>query len=93
MERIAKPLDRMLDRYDAIVIGSGYGGAPVVKRIARSGRTVCLLERGREFHPGDFPRTFAEVASTARWPGARGCSTSSPVPAGTCRGAAWAAAR
>ena len=61
MERIAKPLDRMLDRYDAIVIGSGYGGAPVVKRIARSGRTVCLLERGREFHPGDFPRTFAEV--------------------------------
>ena len=61
MERIAKPLDQLKDRYDAVVIGSGYGGAPVVERIARSGRTVCLLERGREFHPGDFPRTFAQV--------------------------------
>ena len=35
--------------------GSGYGGAIAASRLARAGRSVCLLERGRELRPGDFP--------------------------------------
>ena len=45
------------ERYDVVVVGSGYGGAIAASRFARAGRTVGVLERGREFFPGDFPNT------------------------------------
>ena len=61
MTRLATSLDRMRDAYDAVVVGSGYGGAVVAARLARAGRSVCLLERGREVMPGGFPRTFLQV--------------------------------
>ena len=35
--------------------------AIAASRLARAGQSVCLLERGRELHPGDFPRTSAEA--------------------------------
>lgn len=44
-----------------IVVGSGYGGGIAASRFARAGRKVCVLERGREHLPGDFPDT--EVAA------------------------------
>jgi cholesterol oxidase len=53
----------MRDRYDVVVVGSGYGGAIAASRLARAGRSVCLLERGRELRPGDFPATMVEAAS------------------------------
>jgi cholesterol oxidase len=40
-----------------VVVGSGYGGAITAARLARAGRTVCVLERGRELRTGDFPDT------------------------------------
>src|SRR5689334_21847524 len=40
--------------YDAIVVGSGFGGGIAACRLAESGRRVCLLERGRRFAGGDF---------------------------------------
>ncbi len=61
MPRLATHPDRARDAYDAVVVGSGYGGAVVAARLARAGRTVCLLERGREVLPGEFPRTFPQV--------------------------------
>jgi cholesterol oxidase len=47
----------MLDHYSVVVIGSGYGGAITAARIARAGCDVCILERGRELHPGEFPNS------------------------------------
>lgn len=46
--------------WDVIVIGSGYGGGIAASRLARTGKKVCLLERGKEFRPGQYPDTFAE---------------------------------
>jgi cholesterol oxidase len=40
--------------YDAIVVGSGFGGGIAACRLAEAGRRVCVLERGRRFGR-DFP--------------------------------------
>ncbi len=52
---LAAPLAALRPAYDAIVIGSGYGGGVAASRLARLGLSVAVLERGREFLPGDFP--------------------------------------
>lgn len=44
------------ESYDAIVVGSGFGGAVATCRLAQAGVDVGLLERGRRFTPGSFPR-------------------------------------
>ena len=41
---------------DAIVVGSGFGGAVAAARLAQAGYSVIVLERGRRWEPGDFPR-------------------------------------
>jgi cholesterol oxidase len=43
--------------YDAVVIGSGFGGSVTTYRLAEAGRRVLLLERGRRYPPGSFPRS------------------------------------
>jgi len=44
---------------DVVVVGSGPGGASVARQLARGGRRVILLERGRDWrsHPlyGTYP--------------------------------------
>ncbi|HEY0661255.1 MAG TPA: GMC oxidoreductase [Lysobacter sp.] len=63
MPRISSPLTELKPHYEVIVVGSGYGGAIAANRMARCGRRVALLERGRELLPGDFPDTLEEAAS------------------------------
>jgi choline dehydrogenase-like flavoprotein len=42
------------DRYDAIVVGSGAGGAIMAYRLAEAGRRVLVVERGPHVDPGEF---------------------------------------
>jgi cholesterol oxidase len=41
--------------YDAVVVGSGFGGGIAACRLAEAGKRVCVLERGKRFAPRDFP--------------------------------------
>jgi cholesterol oxidase len=47
--------------YDAIVVGSGFGGGVAACRLAEAGWRVCVLERGRRFGRGDFPERPAQA--------------------------------
>ncbi|KAK1964084.1 glucose-methanol-choline oxidoreductase [Colletotrichum sublineola] len=53
--RISRPVELIRPSYDVVVIGSGYGGAVAASRMARGNKKVCLLERGKERWPGEFP--------------------------------------
>jgi choline dehydrogenase-like flavoprotein len=52
--------------HDAVVVGSGYGGAVSALRLAEIGVGVLVLERGNEYLPGDFPNDFGEVPGHVR---------------------------
>jgi cholesterol oxidase len=45
------------EHFDAIIVGSGFGGSVTAQRLAEAGLSVCLLERGKAYPPGSFPRT------------------------------------
>lgn len=66
MPRLSSPVENLKNHYTAVVIGSGYGGSIAASRLARAGQSVCLLERGREFQPGEYPNTPAEVLAQAQ---------------------------
>lgn len=66
MNRLSKPLSEMQPRYDAIVVGSGYGGGVAASRLARMGLKVAVLERGEELLPGEYPDTPAEALARSQ---------------------------
>lgn len=51
----------MRHSYDHVIIGSGYGGGVAASRMARTGDSVCVLERGDERWPGEYPTYAGEV--------------------------------
>ena len=53
--RISEPVELLRSNYDVVVVGSGYGGGVAASRMARTGQSVCVLERGRERWPGEYP--------------------------------------
>jgi cholesterol oxidase len=46
----------MSDHFEAVVVGSGFGGSVMTCRLAEAGLRVCLLERGRSYPANSFPR-------------------------------------
>ena len=46
----------MSETFDAIVIGSGFGGAIAACRAAERGMKVLVLERGRRWSAKEYPR-------------------------------------
>ena len=48
--------------YDTVIIGSGYGGSIAAARFAEKGYSVCILEKGKEYSKGDFPRSLREFS-------------------------------
>jgi cholesterol oxidase len=61
MRRLSLPVEQIKQHYTVVVVGSGYGGAIAASRMARAGQTVCLLERGKELQPGEYPDTLLEA--------------------------------
>ncbi|WP_433422725.1 FAD-dependent oxidoreductase [Microtetraspora malaysiensis] len=49
------------EHVDAVVVGSGFGGAVAAYRLAEAGLSVVVLERGRAYAPGSFPRSPAQM--------------------------------
>ena len=45
------------NHFDAVIVGSGFGGSVTAYRLAEAGFRVCLLERGKAYPPGSFPRS------------------------------------
>jgi cholesterol oxidase len=63
--------DRQPGGYDVIIIGSGYGGAITAARLANAEwpgekPSICVLERGKEWLPGDFPDNLTSGAGALR---------------------------
>jgi hypothetical protein len=48
--------------YPVLIVGSGYGGGVSACRLSGLGQKVCVLERGKEMWPGEYPDTFAKAA-------------------------------
>src|ERR1700675_4587605 len=61
MRRLSRPIHEMRAHYKVVVVGSGYGGAITACRVAEAGHDVCLLERGREMHPGKYPNRLGSA--------------------------------
>jgi cholesterol oxidase len=49
------------EHFDAVVIGSGFGGSVMTWRLGEAGKRVCLLERGKRYPPGSFARSPIEM--------------------------------
>ena len=63
MGRLSSPIETLKEHYPVVVIGSGYGAAIAASRLARAGKQVCVLERGREFQPGEYPNRSTEAVA------------------------------
>lgn len=61
MERLSLPIEQIKKHYRVVVVGSGYGGSISASRMARAGQPVCLLEKGKELHPGEYPNKEVEA--------------------------------
>ncbi len=54
------------EHVDIVIVGSGFGGSVAAYRLASAGLSVVVLERGRAYPPGTFPRDPADMR-TAFW--------------------------
>jgi cholesterol oxidase len=71
MAGLSRSLDRLKGSYDVIVVGSGYGGGVAASRLARAGKRVAVLERGREVLTGEFPSRFPDLKNEMQVRGKR----------------------
>ncbi len=51
------------ERFDVVIIGSGFGGSVMAYRTAAAKLSVCVLERGKPYPPGSFPRSPRDMAA------------------------------
>jgi cholesterol oxidase len=67
---LAKDWNQRKPSYDVVIVGSGYGGAITAARIATAPlnprKSVCILERGREWPIGHFPDSLAKASAETR---------------------------
>ena len=70
------------DEVDAVVIGTGAGGAPVLARLAAAGLRVVALEAGREWSPGTDFATDEVAQAGLFWTDERLTDGGDPLPFG-----------
>lgn len=72
-----KRMGRTSEKFDAVVVGAGAGGATSAWRLATSGLSVLLLDAGPEFSPGDYRLSEPgwEQHDSPYKPGCRGVHT------------------
>src|SRR5207253_8329228 len=58
-----------VEHVDTVVVGSGFGGSVTTYRMAEAGQRVLLLERGKPYPPGSFPRSPRAMAKNLWDPG------------------------
>lgn len=46
--RLSRPVPLMRPEYDVVVVGSGYGAGVAASRMSRAGKSVAVLELGKE---------------------------------------------
>lgn len=73
---LSTSVGKLAASYDVVVVGTGYGGSIVARRLAEESRnrarsggrpfSVCVLERGLELRPGMYPTTLLEVLGQVR---------------------------
>jgi len=75
--RLASPIRELFNtakkedcvQFGVLVIGSGYGAAVTAARLSQRlnpNQRIAILERGKEWVPGTFPDTFADLNAEAR---------------------------
>ncbi len=80
----------MRSSYDAVVIGSGFGGAVAGCRLAQAKLKVAILERGRRYGRGEFPRDWDDPANGWLWQTGQGLFDVRPFGEMTVvQGAGW----
>lgn len=60
--------EKIKDHYDAVVVGSGYGASVIAHRLSSKFKNMCILERGKEWHPGDFPEDAFQLHASIKNP-------------------------
>ena len=56
-----------MSTFDAVVVGSGAGGAPLACRLCEAGWKVLLVERGKAYQRADFDRDEIEWSRRDRF--------------------------
>lgn len=74
IDRLAQRRARACERndFDVLIVGSGYGAAVALSRLAGYGEhgrraRIGMLERGEEYLPGSFPARLADLAGHVRF--------------------------
>lgn len=58
------PLSNENEEYEVLIVGSGFGGAVTAARTSkRWPGKVLMVERGKRYGKGDFPRSFKELSN------------------------------
>jgi cholesterol oxidase len=69
----------MKSNYDAVVIGTGFGGSVAACRLAQTGLKVGIIERGRRYPKGSFPRDWKNPTNGWLWDNQQGLFDVKPI--------------
>ena len=70
---LAQDHAKIAKEYDVVIVGSGYGGGVAAARLSAwtngaETKSICVLERGREWRAGDFPEEPSQLSEYLRGP-------------------------